>query len=131
MKKMVVGLIAVALIIGLSSIVIFSASEKWEGKSADNKWKVTYKPDGTSHDTWAGTLNWKGKGEAVLQNIQLIINGESALGYDEDENMNQKIKEKWTFGNFSAKPNEDDKIYVALRWEEGDQTFTENIVLTP
>lgn len=131
MKKIIVGIIAIAAILALASVAVFSTSEKWQGKSADKQWKVIYEPAGILDDNWAGTLYWKGKGEVTLRNIQFIINGQSVLGFAEDEVMDAKIEDDWTFGDFGDKPKENSEVYVKITWEEANQSHTEKIYLEP
>ena len=131
MKKIIIGIIAIAAVLALSSVVIFSASEKWQGKSADKQWKVIYAPADIPNNNWAGTLYWKGKGEVTLRNIQFIINRQSILGFAEDEVMDVKIVDDWTFGDFGDKPKENSEVYVKITWEDTNQSHTEKIYLEP
>lgn len=124
MRKVTMSIVGAILIIGISSIAIFSASEKWQGKSEDGKWEVTYRPDDSPHDTWIGTLFWQGKDEIILQNIQFVSNGYSELGYTKNETIGETIRDKWTFADFSDKPNKDDNIYVLVKWDEDNNTYT-------
>lgn len=131
MKKLIIGSIIVLFIVFVWMVYSSYQTPSLKGYSGDKKWVVTYKPQISPKDIWAGKIKWNGTKSVQVTNVNLLIDGRKYTYFGENRIEILRSNESLEFASIGQPPVLDQTYSVIISWKEYDKVKKEEIRLKP